>query len=158
MHQTIKTIPTLHIKLLGKCTYHGFSNVDMLVLSKCKYMVFVALYTSICYMQAWIWFIGIQIAHSLYPHFSILPLSELVVLAWELPKLTIIPKGKPSKERRYGSGYTFEFGRRVELKSLEKPQLQLHLRLLLPYQKQQETISEMITRPLPWEREEEERG
>ena len=39
-----------------------------------------------------IWFIGIQIAHSLYPHFSILPLSELVVLAWVLPKLTIIPR------------------------------------------------------------------
>jgi len=72
---------------------------------------------------------------------------ELVVLAWELPKLTIIPKGKPSKERRYGSGYTFEFGRRVELKSLEKPQLQLHLRLLLPYQKPQETISDNDNTP-----------
>ena len=159
MHQTTKTIPTLHIKLLGKCTYHGFSNVDMLVLSKCKYMVFVALYTSICYMQAWIWFIGIQIAHSLSPYFSLLPLSKLVVLAWVLPKLTIIPReNKQGTERRYGFGSTFEFGRRVELESLEKPQLQLHLRLLLPYQKQQETISEMITRPLPWEREEEERG
>ena len=81
-----------------------------------------------------------------------------MVLAWELPKLTIIPKGKPSKERRYGSGYTFEFGRRVELKSLEKPQLQLHLRLLLPYQKPQETISDNDnTRPF-LEKEKRRRG
>ena len=53
-------------------------------------------------------------------------------------------------ERRYGFGSTFEFGRRVELESLEKPQLQLHLRLLLYHTKNNRKQSvTMITRPLP---------
>jgi hypothetical protein len=55
--------------------------------------------------------------------------------AWNGTQVLAHNKGLNISEwkRREGFGETFEFGWRVELESLEKPQLQLHLRLLLPY-------------------------